>query len=363
MSSPDFEVRLNGTTWLRSVTSWGDLSFGFSWPGGCNQLSFTATTKYGTRIGSLLRAAPVELSWAGQTVWAGMIQEPEWNGSQVSVTAQGAFREAVQYAPLDGSNDPTDNALTAVTQAVARGLDWTISGTIPNTALNADSPFGNVAGVLDAHATRLGQRWYVGADRVVYMAADPTTPSYHVRAGAADMGIAPDDFASQVVLLYNDSGTLLVEAAIYPSFGSGGVYETTYGHAEWMKDITDQGPMSAATAAGIAQAVYEKAKQKPGFTNGLALGVGEILDANWQPVHPARVALEAWGRVVRAHGIPDMALSTPYTDFVVGSTGYGEGSPLVTVNPVGLAARDPESITVEILEALVKSGVLLGQAA
>lgn len=355
--SPDWKVKVRGRH-LSELARWGDLSFSFSWPGGCNEVSFTATTKYGTRIASVLRNARTDLCWSGLTVWSGSILEPEWNGSQVSVTAQGAFREAVQYTPLDASAMPTDNALTATTQAVARGLDWTISGTIPNVALSADQPYANLAGLLDAHATNLGQHWYVGADRIVYMTGDPTTPSYHVRAGAADLGIATDDRASQVVLLYNDSGTSAVASAVYPAFGSGGIYEDTYGHQEWFKDITDQGAMSAATAAAIAQAVYERSKQKPGFTNGLELGYGEIVDAGWQPILPARVALQAWGRVVRAHGIPDMALTTPYTDFVVGSTSHTAGAKTVTVNPAGLASRDPESVLTEVLQALAKAGVL-----
>jgi hypothetical protein len=337
----------------------------FAWPGGCNELSFTAPTTYGTRIASLLRSAPVSLTWGGFPIWAGSILEPEWNGSQVQVAAQGAFKEGTQYAPLDSSNQPTDNAYDAVGWAVvARGLNWQRDeASIPNASLGSTSVYANVAGLLDDHAQKLGQRWAVGADRVVFMRADPTTPSYHVRTGAVDLGIATDSYASNVVLLYNDSTAGAVRTVTYPAFGAGGVYEATYGHAESMIDKTDLAPMSAATASGIAQAVYERTTQKPGFTNGLELGYGEILDAKWQPIHPARVAIEAWGKAVRIHGVPDTALATTYTDFVVGSTSYTAGSSTVTVNPIGLAARDQESVLTEIIEGLVKAGVLIGEAA
>jgi hypothetical protein len=239
-----------------------------------------------------------------------------------------------------------------------------MASSIPNVALGAASAvYANVAGLWDAHALKAGQGWAVGPDRVAYMGTPSATPAYHVPAGAVDLGIATDDFASQVVLLYNDSLSGTVKTAIYPAFGSGGVYETTHGHQEWMKDITDQAAMSAATAAGIAQNLYTQVKQKPGVTSGMTLRVGEILDAGWRPVHPARVALEAWGKTVRVHGVPDMALVLPYTDFVVASASHNHGSREVTVNPVGLAARDPESVLTEIIEGLIKAGILLGDAA
>lgn len=360
--TPYFELVVRGKL-LQGVTRWGDLTFNFSWPGGCNELSFVASTSYGTRVASFLRSAPVELRWGGFVVWAGTILEPEWNGAQVQVTAQGAFKEAVGYAPLDASGVPTDNARVAADQAVLRGLNWAVSNLIPNVSLGSTSVYANVAGLIDEHATQTGQHWFVGANRIAYMVPDPTEPSYHVRAGVVDLGIATDNFASQVLVLYNDLTAGTVKTVPYPPFGSGGLYEETYGHVEWMKDITDQAAISAATATTIAQAIYERTKQKPGFTNGLSLGPGEILDFRWQPVHPARVALEAWGKVVRVHGVPDVALGEQYTDFVVGSTSYSTGSPTVTMNPVGLAARDQESVATEILEALAKAGILLGEAA
>lgn len=362
--SPDFDIRVRGRS-LRAETAWGDLAMSWTWPGGCNEASFTAATKYGTRIASLLRSASAEITWAGWPIFAGTILEPEWDGAQVRVAVQGAFKEGVGYAPLDGPSLPTDNIYAAASAAAGfRGLDWTIDASIPNVSLGSTSVYANLNGLADDHATQSGLRWAVNAQRVAYMAADPTAVSYHVRAGAADLGIATDAYASNVVLLYNDSTSGTVQSAVYPDLSAApSVYEQTYGHVEWMTDKTDQAPMSNATALGIAQAVYERSKQRPGFTNGLALAQGEIVDAGWQPIHPARVASEAWGKVVRVHGVPDMALATPYTDFVVGKTAYTAGSPTVGVDPVGLASRDPESVVTELIEAMVKSGTLLGEAA
>ncbi len=361
--SPDFDIRVRGRS-LRAETPWSDLNLSWSWPGGPNEVTFTCATTYGTRIASLLRSAPVEVVWAGWVIWAGTILEPEWDGSQVRVAAEGAFKEGVGYAPLNGFNQPTDNAGEATAWAIARGLNWVHDSSVPSDSLGSTSVYANVNGVLDDRAAKDGLRWAVNAQRVAYMAADPTDVSYHVRAGAADLGIATDSYASHVVLLYNDSTSGIVESVAYPDFSAPPtVYEQTYGHAEWMTDKTDLAPMSNADALGIAQAVYERTMQKPGYTNGLQLAQGEILDAGWQPIHPARVAAESWGKVVRCHGVPDMALATPYTDFVVGSTAYQAGSSQVTVNPVGLAARDQETVLTEIIEAMVKGGTLLGEAA
>ncbi len=364
--SPNLDLHVAGRL-LRAETAWGDLAFSFSWPGGCNELSFTAATEYGTRVAGMLRSQPIDLRWGTATIWAGTTLEPEWSGSQVRVAAQGAFKEGADYTPLtvfDGAYLPTDNAAIAGALAVSRGLDWTLDASVPNASLGSTSVYANVAGLWDDHATQLGQRWAVDAQRRAYFAADPTDVSYHVRAGAVDLGIATDNYASHAVLLYNDATFGAVRTVAYPALGSApSVYEQTYGHVEWMKDITDQAPMTAATALGIAQAVYERSKQTPGFTNGLELNPGEIVDRGWQPISPARVAAEAWGKVVRVHGVPDVALAAPYTDFVVGSTAYTAGSSSVTVNPVGLVSRDPESVTTEIIESLIKAGVLVGEAA
>jgi hypothetical protein len=352
MPRPELAIRVNGT-WLQSQGAHGDLVASWSWPGGCKEASWVMTANYGSRLPLLTRGALVEVLWGGWAIWAGTLQEPDWNGRDVSLTASGLMRLGERYMAFDGSANTTDVASTAVDAAIMKGLPWIRHSSVPTTALASGTtdPVNSVAALLDAAAEKAGQRWGVDAVGSCFFAADPAAASLAVRPGVGDLGIADDNYASNVVLRHVTT-TSTYRSAVYPPFGTVSAYEAKYGHSEFVRDITDRGPIADADADALAQKVYERSKQRPGWTNGLELANGEVMNVGGKALHPLWVAATGWGKRMRLDGVPDEVGLTSYTTFVVGGTAYAEGSNVVNVTPVGLVSRTQEDVLVELLEAM-----------
>lgn len=354
MGKPVLELKVDGQ-WLRSYGAWGDLTYSFSWPGGMREVSWTMTAKYGSRLSILRGNKPVEVFWCGVRQGVAYLEEPDWNGTEVSLTANGLFRlgeKNLALVPSGASYAPTSNPNAAIYYA-GPTMGWISGATIPNVDLpgEPDGKLNTVTDVMDAHAERLGQRWQVDENFIASMTADPTEPSYLIRQGAGDLGLARDNYSSHVAIWYLSADTGVVQLAVYPSMLRGGVptpYETTYGHVESALDITDRGPIYDADATSLAQNVYNK-RQRPGFTNSLTLGRGEILNLGWRPIHPAAVRPN---RMAWKLGTPDEVNLTAHTPFVIGATEYRDGEDTVTVTPVDKVSRTDEEVLTELLEAM-----------
>ena len=349
------QLRVGGQWLIVDPHTFGDLTFSSSWPGGCKEASWSSSTTYEARHPALVRGALVEVVYGGVRLWVGDLQEPVWDGENASFTASGLVRRGERYVAFDSLLETTDRADTAIDQANLRGtgLGWTRAASIPTTSLGTGTtdPVNSVSALLDAHAEALGQRWAVDASGTVYMAADPTTPSYYVTPGAADLGIADDNYASHVILRHRTTTGSPYRSAIYPSLASAAsAYEVKYGHSEWTRDVTDLGPMSNAAADALAQKVYERSKARPGWTNGLEVTANELLTAGGAPADLAIVAATGAGQLIRLNGVPDEVALTPYTDVVIGEAAWAVGSETVNLNPVDLAARTPEDVFTELLE-------------
>lgn len=350
MVATGFQLKVDGS-WLRDYGAWGDLTLSYGWPGGPKEVKFEMTSRFGSRLPMLRRGAAVQVYWGTWLTWAGYLSEPDWNGNTVSLVANGLFRRGEQYMALDGSYLTVDNPTTAINNAT--GIGWTVGTGVPNTNLGTGSTdqVNTITALLDAHAEALGQRWQVDQFGVVTMSADPTTVSYLIRQGSGDLGIAEDNYASHVVLRHVSTTNGGLRSAVYPTPLRGGTpnaYEAKYGHREFVRDMTDRGAIADATADSIAQQVYQRSMQRPGWTNGLQLAAGEILTTGWKSVHPGSVRPNS---VARLLGVPDEVAVTPYTDFVIGDTEYKDGERQVTVNPVGLVSRSQEDVLTELLEA------------
>lgn len=341
---------------LRQFGAWSDLTYSFARDGGCKEASWTMGARYGARLPLLRRGALVEVFWGGLRVWSGYLTDPDWNGDEVTLTAAGAFRLGEDYYALTSTNIPTSNPAEAIFNAT--GIGWSIDPSVPNVPLpgeagDAPQRINKIKDVMDAHAQRLGLAWGVTEDFVAYMTAPLPGPSYFIRSGAGDLGIASDNYASHVIVWHysSDAGDT-ARAAVYPSPLRGGTpnaYEATYGHAETGLDILDRGPISNADADALAKSVYEQTTQRPGWTNGLTLGRGQIINPGGRPVDPASVRPN---RVARLLGVPDEVAMTNYTDFVIGETSYRDGDDTVSITPVGLVSRTQEDVLTELLEAM-----------
>lgn len=357
------QVRIDGT-WLTSIAAWGDLAYSHAWPGGCKEASLGLTSRYGAHPRIIRPGAVGELRRGPRVIWSGRLQEPDWNGKDAQLTFQGPSGEGDGYTALDAAGNATINPRVAVEQAIARGLQWRLDASIPNIDMvGASEEVYTVSGLLTAFATTVGQRWGVDAHRRVFMAYDRITqntaivptgstpilgPDYHARPGTADLAVALDNYASHMVVRYDSVTTGLNETAAYPPLGSApSIYEQRYGHLEWTKAITSLGPMTEADAIGIAQSIYTLTRQKPGWSNGLALLPGELLTATGQRVDQDTVREN---RIIRVHGVRDEITHKPWIDFTTGGTNRIVAEKQLNADPVNLAVRNQEDAYTELYE-------------
>jgi hypothetical protein len=342
-----------GGVWVGPVIgACGDLTYSHSWPGGSKEATWLMRATYGAHHTVLTRGKPVVIYQGGWPIWSGTMNEPDWNGSDVQLTASGLYRRAEDYLSLDGSDSLVDNPTTAGAAQITNGLPYVLSSTVPNTALAAGTsdPPNTLAALFDAHALKGGMRWMVDATGTVWFFADPTSPSFFVQRGAADLGIADDSYASNLVMRYtNTSGTYTT--VVYPPRATVSAYEARYGHKEASEDMTSWGQVTAPYALNITTQLYTLTMSKPGFTNGIDVSADQLLTASGVPSDLALVGSQIGGLMVRANGINDEVALTPWTDFVVGDTTYVEGASTRTINPIGLVARTPEDVMTELLEA------------
>lgn len=356
MPGPRLSLKVGGKE-LRQHAAYGDLGLSWSWSGGCKELKFQITAKYGSRLPTIVRGAVTEALWGGWPVWKGNLSEPDWNGNEATLTASGLVRRGERFQAFSSNSllTTTSNPTTAITQANSRGtgLGWTVGTGVPNASLTVEltEPVNSITALMDAHAEKDTKRWGVDAFGVATMTADPTTPTLYVTPGSGDLGIADDNYASNVILNHVTT-TGAYRRAVYPTFATVSAYEAKYDHSEFVRDITDRGPIADATADALAQAVYDRSKARPGWTNGLDLAHGEVRNAGGVPLHPLWVASQGYGALCRLQGVPDEVALTPYTQFVVGETSWTEGSETVQVNPVGLVSRTQEDVLTELLEAM-----------
>lgn len=356
---PDLKIRCDGRPLVSEVT-WGDLSYSYGWPNGCADASLRITRPSQQRPRIVRRGVLLEVTWGGWPIWAGTLDQPEWNGREAQLKAVGLYKlgEAYKAFNLDGTT--TDNpAVAIVAAATQRGLPWiwTTAGGIPNVSLGGGTtdPVNSILDLLEATGEQNGMRWGVNARRQAYMFADPTTPEYHIPAGVVDMPQSSEGYKSRIVLRYQHTNggfrTMWWPGITMPaSTADWTANERLWSYNEWTRDVTeDLGPISDAQAQTLAQKLYELGgSATPGWANGVTVAYGQILNRGGRPVHPA--AVEA-GKMVRLHGVPDELRGTNHVDFVIGDTSYKHGDKSVGINPVGIVVNTPEDAWTQLFES------------
>lgn len=252
----------------------------------------------------------------------------------------------------DGTGATTSNAATAIDTAIANGLPWAGRDSSILTTDYGAEPEGliTIGALLSNIGDALGQRWGVGQNNIVRMLSDPTTPSYQVTPGVASLGIADDEYATVVKGRYLDFTSGVNETAVSPSSPS--AVETRYGRREFPVDLTGLGAITASAAQDITDGILAKSKGRLGWTNGLTVTSNEILTAGGVPADLSKVAEDVGtGCMVRLHGIFNDLLDyngQTWLDIIIGEATYVDGAPTITLNPLGLAARDLAHIVEEI---------------
>lgn len=333
MSAPQVKV---GGTWLSSLAAVGDLHLTYRWPLGCWEASWSMALSPYEQPPMLVRDAAVTVVLGGGVVFAGELLEPDW--AEARFVAAGACRSAESALCLTAAGKTTTVPNEAVDQAAARGMLTFGRGStsLSSTAFAAGETvqLNTVAALLDAWAEEQGVRWYVGPDRLVRTATDPTTPRWYILPGAGELGVATETLAGRVVGNWLDADRQPQVTAV----GSG--------RPEVAVDMTNKGRITLARATALLNSILAKAGPAAGsWTNGITVTRDQIITIGGVHPHLGAVASSvAGGAMMRLLDHRDPRNGLPYTDVVIGEAPWNVTDDTLTLNPVGLAARDLASI-------------------
>ncbi|MCR1785294.1 hypothetical protein KVF89_22330 [Nocardioides carbamazepini] len=284
---------------------------------------------------ALVYGALVEIMLGPIVIWSGTLEEPDWDEGRF--IAIGASRDAETAMSLDGSGNSSTTPNTVIDAAIARGvLSWTRGVSFGTTPIgDADSGLVTVRSVLDVWAQKNSSRWLVNEQRQLTIApTDESDPKWYVAPGSGVLGSASEDRVDRVFVRFTNVATGAQDIASYPA-------STPTGGIEAPKDlVTGRAPMTLAAAQAEAASIWNEQQGRSGWTNGLTLTRGQVTTKGGGI---ADLALIKAGDAIRLLGVPDARGVAHNTTIVIGDTDYDWTDDEIQINPVGLAARDPES--------------------
>lgn len=334
-------LRVGGAR-LSTIGKPGSLRWSHSVTGGPEQASWEMDLPQTYSHPALRLGAKVEILSGPGVIWGGVLDEPDRTGTGFSFSAAGYAAEAREYLCFDGSLNTTSVPDTAIDQAISRGLSKygiTRPTSISNVAFAATTQtdqINTLGDLLDEYAASDGgKRWGITPDGQFYKAADPTTPTLHLRAGAAKVGFAGDDYASNVYLRYKSAISTFATASAEDAFAA------SVQRRERAVDGTSLGIVTSGKALSLANGELTQGRARYAFTEPVTAASFQLTTTGGQPVSVEWLAAGgANGLMVRQFGVTnEQGMPINYLDWVVGRTEVEDGKGTIILSPVNLAPR------------------------
>lgn len=335
-------VTVNGTS-IQQFAYLGDFEVTHRLYGGPWELKWNMDLPINFRHPALVRGAITRL-WSGSTpLWAGELTEPNFDSQEF--IASGLWRQGETALALD-FGAITTNPAAAVGWAILRGrLAWNGLNTLPSVDfVDGETETHNyVADLLGAWAISEGVACQVDPFGFLSYAPLPTSPTYLVTPGAAILGVADDDYVTDLYATYAPKPGRVARVEAHD--GSQGV-----GRVEKYIDLRGAGFMTSTRATAILNSLLARGRARTGWTNGLTVTYGQVFNLGHQPVEMSEIR---GGQMVRLLGLYDERGRSAWTDIVLEETVWNVAEGTVELKPLGLADRDFASIVESV------GGVLL----
>lgn len=323
-----------GGEWLTTIASWGELAWSHGADGGCLEASWKMDLPPTFTHRALRSGKIVQVKAGPSNQWAGIMSEPDADDDW-TLTARGLHTLAADYLCLDPLGNTTSTPDVAIDRAIAAGLPWKRPNSLSNVpfaATGATDDLNFLKALLDAWSTSQGLRWGVNAKMEVYAAADPTTPKWHLTPGSGRLGLADEEYVSDLFLRYLKSATGYATATV-----SDVDARDKFGRREQPVDLTGQGVITPASATATGVGMIAKGAARQGYTNG-------IEPSSWQLTtpggKPASLRLVRGQQVVRLFGVrSEQGQPTNFIDWPIGETHLEAGAETIGLTPVGLVPR------------------------
>lgn len=331
-----------GGRWLAALGAHGPLTVEYG-PHGLDAVSWSMNED--VRHPLLRGNVTVDVFDGGIRVGTAKMVEPSSRGE---FSALGLWKQAERNYALGQLEGMTSNAYDGVQWAINRGdISWSaVDPSVPYEDWGNPSEPMMLSDLLDAVAAEYAMRWFLSADKIAYMAADPVTPEWVVPHAVAGRGLTPaeDEFYTHLTGRYLNGSGVFVSVTV----GSAEAAEV-FGRKVKLIDLSDLGNTTQTRAVEVLSGMLLKSGARMGFGEGLELGYGQITTRGGTPAPLNQIRP---GQMVRLAGTIDTSrpyLVHAYTDVVLDRVRYTDGSQRISLAPAGYAVRDWESLWDEAL--------------
>jgi hypothetical protein len=282
--------------------------------------------------------APVEIYDGGFCIWCGTLVE---SGTGGQYAARGLWYQATRVPPMDLDGNLTTNIDGALYGSIITRseLDWSQPVSISNVEWASEpSTDMKLSDLFDRYAAENALRWWVTPNREVRFGADPTTPQWLVPHAVAGRGLTPaeDEFYTHLAGRYLDATTNTYKTAIVGSAEAEGLF----GRRTQLVDLSDLKGTDAARAAGVLNGMLLKSGARMGWGEGLELAHGQITTTGGTPAALNQITSLQMVRLAGTLDVSRPHLLRSYTDVVLETVRYTDGSRLISMTPFGYAARN-----------------------
>lgn len=326
----------------------GDVEVVDRWPGGSWSMSWSMSLRQGQRPSMLKRGAEVLALCGSSRRWRGFISEIDFDEGRF--VALGSVRQAETALALDGAGAATAVPNTAIDEAEDRAaISWGRTGlyTISGSAFVTPDPadLQSVAALVEAWALSEGKNFWV--DPTGYARADvsPTTPKWTITPDVVELGLVDEDYVTHLYGRYSpSSGTY---ATVISQDQTQGV-----GRVERGVDLTGLGILTTPKAQAVLDGMLEKLTARTGWTTPIQVGYGQVFTMGGTRAALSQVYAGP-KTMVHLSGLRDARSVSASTNVVVAESTWRVTDRTLTLNPVGLAARDLSSIVESLGGALL----------
>ncbi len=325
-----------GGRWLFTIGPYGELKWSTVADGGLEEISWRMPLPDTFSHPALRTGALVQLKSGPGSLGYAKLSQPNVTEDGWDFTAIGLDDELrTAHLCLDSGGNTTSTPDVAVDQAIADGFNGTRPVSLsagPYAQTNATDAVNYVGDLLDAWATSESKRWRVDSDGRVVAAVDPTTPTWFMTPGSARIGLADDDYASDLYLRYRSGATTFATVHVSDPLAS----------AQRRKavpvDLTSLGVITSGKATSVGNGMLAKGKARYAWTDAVNPSRLQLTTPGGQP---AFLPFVKAGDLVRTFGVTnEQGLIVPYFDWVIGKTEYEDGADTIQLAPTQLAARN-----------------------
>ena len=337
---------MTNPVWLSHLGHISGLTYSWAMPGGCDQLSATLAIAANVRSPALNPGRILQVYRGSHLTWEGILAEPVPPGgsgtSGWTLSAAGAGNYGTDYVSYYTGTWPAGLPDLAINDAITRGLRWVNPGqdAIPGLWLGGatDPASQTITDLLNLCCTYGGLTWYVTTNNygnTLNITALPVQPNRLLTVNTPQGRSLGDDFNMiyEKYVITADNATSGAAEVDGITASQNAAAAALYGNLETYIDLTQAGPMSAATAQGYGNAVLQRYVHAS-WAGPLPAGPGDLMTLGGQACD---LGTDQCGTVIQpvltdfAYG-GEVNMATPVS-FLVGNYAWSEDTLTATITP------------------------------